>query len=204
MYPTDLPPRAVGSMDQHGPEVAPSETPGLEVVPDNHYYHTQGYGAPPYKADEPAAVPPPVQGPRRRLRWWIIGGVVLVVVIVGAVVGGVVGSRASRGGSSNTPSPSATSTPTSTPLKSIRPNSHLAVTGYRGNGDFKVQLFYQGPDNVLRQSSYNSARDSWSDPLELDSLAPMAKTPIAASTWLTPKPVSRHIPPLQCFGTQCD
>lgn len=193
-------------MDQRGPQVVAE--PGLEVVvPGEHAYamlqqHSEG--------DKLA--PPPQTPPKSRKRlWWVVGAIVLVAVIVGAVVGGVVGSRAASSSSSSSPStstssgggsghhPSATtsstaSTTTSEPLKSIRPNSALAVTGHRGNGDFKVRLFYQGPDNMLRHSDFSSVTDKWTTSTALDDLAPMAKTPVAAGTWLGVSPVSAAVP----------
>lgn len=185
-------------MDQHGPEVIP-EYPGLEVVPNSHVPPAPHYQ---YKADEPAPPLPIEKGPRKGL-WWIVGGVVLVLVIVSAVVGGVIGSRTagnreSESNPSSSASASVSSTESATPkttaaLKSIRPNSNLAVTGYRGNGDFRARLFYSGPDNVLRHSDYNSASDAWTSPAALDNLAPIAKSPIAASTFLNPSPVSLRL-----------
>lgn len=117
------------------------------------------------------------------------------------------GSRAARNresesrpssSASASASASASTTGSATPkataaLKSIRPNSNLAVTGYRGNGDFKARLFYSGPDNVLRHSDYNSASNAWTSPAALDNLAPIAKSPIAASTYLYPSPVSLNL-----------
>lgn len=179
-------------MDPHGPQLVTE--PGLEVVvPDEHNYAyaiSQQPGEGDKLASPPTATTPPK--PRKRL-WWALGGAVLVVAIVGAVVGGVLGSRAaasSSSSSSSSSSPSPTSTSSSAPLQSIRRNSALAVTGYRGNGDFKLHLFYQGPDNVLRTSAFSSVADSWAPPVKLDGLAPMAKTPLAAGTWLKVSPVS--------------
>lgn len=184
-------------MDQHGPELNPSELQGLEVVPGQNIH-----GYPEVKADVLPA-PSIAKGSRKRLLW-IVAGIGLVLIIVGAVVGGVFGSRNRASGSNSSedngnppsssspsPSPSESSTPkTNTTLKSIRPNSRLAVTGYRGDGDFQARLFYEGPDNVLRYSSFNSTSNAWKSSLPLGNLASMAKTPIAATTWLSTTPVN--------------
>lgn len=183
--------------------------PGLEVAPDQNRYSTAPipvhYGGEKSQHDLTSmAVADPSSAPKKshnRL-WWIIGGVVVVAVIIGAVVGGVVGSRNSHKGSSSSssssspsPSPSPPNNPPSSSghnetVEAIQPGSSLAVTGSRGNGDFSIRLFYQGRDNVLRFSDYASVSDKWASPVKLDDLAPKAKTPLAAGTWLYVLPVS--------------
>ena len=198
-------------MEHHQPglEVAPDHAnpnyPGLEVVPGQ-------YNAGPYAGQSPVPVagqgPVPVQqyqdkqpspslppyppsaAPQKspkRLRWIIVGVVVAAIVIIAAVLGGVLGSRSHNSGGDDEPAANET-------LKSILPNSKIAVTGYRGNGDFHIRLFYQGPDNALRYSDFWSGTGSWSSPVTLTDLAPMARTPIAAGTYLGVSPVSLSLP----------
>jgi len=163
----------------------PQEYPGLEVAPESYNQPIPQQFAND-KLLSPAPAPPALKKSRKRL-WWAIGGAIAVLVIVGAVVGGVVGSR-----KNNSDSPG--SEPGET-LKSVRPNSRLAVTGYRGNGDFRARLFYQGPDNVLRSSDFSSVTQSWTKPMELGDLAPIAKTPLGAATWMKVTPVRFSLRP---------
>ncbi|KAH8668944.1 hypothetical protein BX600DRAFT_510995 [Xylariales sp. PMI_506] len=128
-------------------------------------------------------------------KWWIIGGVaVAIVVILGAVLGGVLGSRAAKNSSSAADSSSSsssssggggnsTSSGNSTSLTNLRSLSHLAATGWRNEGHYRIRVFYQGPDGLLRYSSYASNESSWDEPVALGNLAYTAAndTPLAAS-----------------------
>ena len=114
----------------------------------------------------------------RRLWFLLLAGIALVVVIIGAVVGGVVGSRSGRESSSDLAvdeqqETTTTTTPpnneeetkgsnkTSTtlnPPKTIKPGSPLAVTGWRGPKGIEIFLYYQDPENELRQSRYDGSK----------------------------------------------
>jgi hypothetical protein len=100
-------------------------------------------------------------------------------------------SASSSSSSSSSPS---SSSPSSTPsasqapdLQYIRSTSQLAVAGWQDDstGNYRIRLFYQGPDNYLRCSIYAS-NETWQDPLTLDSLDKVAmdKTPLAAAVSL--------------------
>ncbi|EOO00285.1 hypothetical protein UCRPA7_4200 [Phaeoacremonium minimum UCRPA7] len=140
----------------------------------------------------------------RKKMWWILGAIIAVIVIIAAVVGGVVGSRSSRSSSNKDSSSSnngdgdgssggssgngTSSSNTTEPLKNIRPNAKLAVTGYRIDDGFRIRLFFQGPEGNLRYSDYLSVNDAWSNPIELDNLKAINDTPVASSTLLDEDP----------------
>lgn len=169
----------------------------------------------------PAMSPPlkqePVKNSRKKM-WLIIGAAVAAVVIIAAVVGGVVGSRASHHSKSNSDTPSGSSgggssggsdgddsggspsgnstSPSNTtePVKDIRLNAKLAATGYYIDGDdFRIRLFYQGPEGYLRYSDYLSANDAWANPVVLDNLNAMNNTPVAGATWLSADPAQMYL-----------
>lgn len=96
---------------------------------------------------------------RRRLLLWIVVAVVAILVIVGAVVGGVVGSRASK---------SHNSTTLKTNSSILRENSPLAVTGWELGGKTNTQLFWQGKDNAIYYSAWDSGHNSWAAPVKTD------------------------------------
>jgi len=108
-----------------------------------------------------------------------LAGIALVVVIIGAVVGGVVGSRSTReSGDLAVDEQQETTTTTTTtppkneeetkgsnktstalnPPKTIKPGSPLAVTGWRGPKGIEIFLYYQDPENELRQSRYDGSK----------------------------------------------
>jgi hypothetical protein len=116
--------------------------------------------------------------------------------MVGAVVGGVLGSKAAQKNPKSTPVavPSGgNTTATTTSLKSIRQNSRLAVTGYRGdNGNYTLRLFFQDPKDRLRFMDKTGTDETWSEPVILDTLdyEPMPNGSIAAGSYLGNDPVS--------------
>jgi hypothetical protein len=135
---------------------------------------------------------------KRRKVWWIVGGTILgLLVIVSTVVGGILGSKTAthtNSGNSTSVVPSSGNNHTSTTgvLTSIRENSKMAVTGYRGaNGNYTLRLFFQGPDNYLRFMDKNSVDSKWTDPVPLIHLPyqPMEKGSIAAGSYLDMNPV---------------
>ncbi|KAI1407324.1 hypothetical protein F5Y13DRAFT_206468 [Hypoxylon sp. FL1857] len=172
------------SIEQLAPEVMPvkEETPGLELVST---LKRAKY--------------------RRRLFIWIG---VLSLLLIAAIVGGVVGGLRSRTGKDNsaeTPvalpaaskSPTATSpseqttasSPTATAtLQSLRPDSRLAVTGWRADTGFKIRLFYQDRSNNLRFSDYSSDEGSWSSSTKASAGGIMAGTPMGAAAVMQDDP----------------
>ncbi|KAI1770526.1 hypothetical protein F4818DRAFT_446141 [Hypoxylon cercidicola] len=141
------------------------------------------------------------QGKSRRRLYMLIA--ISVLVLVGAAAGGVVGglSRRNRDASSEAstavPDPttkptlggsislSTTTTPTPTAtLQSLRPNSRLAVTGWRVDMGFNIRLFYQDRKDNIRFSDYSSDEGSWSSPNKVAATDVMPGTPIGAGTYL--------------------
>ncbi|KAI0008760.1 hypothetical protein F4779DRAFT_419629 [Xylariaceae sp. FL0662B] len=115
-----------------------------------------------------------------------------VLVIIGAVVGGVAGSIVSRNRNSESESGSPTATaagdatstsgPTATAtLKFLKPNSRLAVTGWRANGIFKIRLFYQDRKDNLRFSDYSSDDSTWSSSNKVSTGGVIPGTPLGAA-----------------------
>ncbi|KAI1843451.1 hypothetical protein JX265_013333 [Neoarthrinium moseri] len=164
-----------------------------EAKPSPLSYTGQHYGAQAYQSvpteAAPAAAPATATRKRSRKVLWIVVGVVAVLVIIGAVLGGVLGSRTSEPDTNDASSGSSTSNATS--LENIRSGSRLAVTGYRDGSNYRMRLFYQGPDQKLRVSSYASNESSWSDPIVLTGLEHAAgeNTPLAASLSVESTPV---------------
>lgn len=134
---------------------------------------------------------------RRRL-WWFIAGVIFgLLVVVGAVVGGILGAKAAaaitESSSTDGVSSSGESNTTST-ASSIRTNSRMAVSGYRGiNGNYTLRLFFQDLDNHIRFMDKTSVDSKWTDPVTLSDLEyePMANGSIAAGSYLGTNPVRR-------------
>ncbi|KAK8084122.1 hypothetical protein PG996_002903 [Apiospora saccharicola] len=165
------------------------DSSGLEATPpaggvvNSDFDRAGSFGA----TDTPAATK--ANRSRRRL-WIILGAIAFVVVVVGAAVGGVLGSRAARPPRSNTPNGGqvgANSSNSTTPLKTIRPGSRLAVTGWRdgSSGEWYIRLFYQGPDQLLRYSNVSSMETGWNkNSTLLDEMEYKAKpnTSLAAAT----------------------
>lgn len=156
------------------------------------------------------------QGKSRRRLYILI--VVLVLALIGAIVGGVVGGLSRRNhdasseestsipvtsvasdsptktvvvDSSTSSTISSTPTPTAT-LQSLRPNSKLAVTGWRADGGFNIRLFYQDRKDNLRFSEYSSDEDSWSSSNKVLATDVMSGTPIGVGTHVPVDPVSFH------------
>ncbi|KAH8662553.1 hypothetical protein BX600DRAFT_437934 [Xylariales sp. PMI_506] len=110
-------------------------------------------------------------GLRRRDFW--LGCLVLLLVIIAAVLGGELGTRKSTAGPAATATATSTatittstSTSTSTPT-SIGANSRLAVTGWTTGQEYSIRLFFQGPDDLLRYSAYESTSGSWAEPVKM-------------------------------------
>lgn len=170
-------------------------SPGLEATPpaggvNPAFDQKGGFSA-------ATATPVATKPSRSRRRLWVMLGVVAaVVVVVGAVVGGVLGSRAARSSSSSklaeaevgaggSGSGSGSSDNDTEPLKTVRPGSRLAVTGWRDGGANYIRLFYQGPDQLLRFSNYSNTESGWNkNPTLLDQMEYKAKanTSLAAAT----------------------
>lgn len=138
------------------------------------------------------AMPPETPPRHRRKRLWFLLSAVGAIVIIASVVGGVVGSRAMQGKSDTRddgsgPSPSNATTP----LKSIRQGSELSVTGWRKRNGVEIYLSYQGPDDKLRFSRYDSGRGTftvnnsyWEGPTDLgSSVGPRARIADAMILW---------------------
>ncbi|KAI1134317.1 hypothetical protein F5Y05DRAFT_238077 [Hypoxylon sp. FL0543] len=78
--------------------------------------------------------------------------------------------------------PTATSSPTATvTLESLRPDSRLAVTGWRADGGFKIRIFYQDRNGTLRFSDYSSGEVNWSSSTKASASGVMAGTPLGAA-----------------------
>lgn len=175
---------------------------GLEVVPRTHELekylspHQETQAAPEIIPSIAKRSSPHTHTLPKRKRLWIFLGVLAAVIVVGAVVGGVVGSKATQRhqGASDTedwPKPSANNT--TTPLKSIARGSDLAVTGWRKRNGVEIYLSYQGPDDKLRFSKYDSGRGTftvnnsyWEAPTYLTNLTSSAgpSSRIASATVL--------------------
>ncbi|KAK7941601.1 uncharacterized protein PG986_013988 [Apiospora aurea] len=175
-----------------------------------------GGGGATYPAEAEATAPMSgTKKPNRRRVWIILGVIAAILTIIGAVLGGVLGSRAANSSSSNT-QPSSSSgdgdgdtaagnsgndtAPPSAPLRSIRPGSALAVTGWRDGPDFHIRLFYQGPDQLLRYSNFSSREDGgWGArrPVLLDQLEHKAavNTSLAAAASVESREIVRLCPP---------
>lgn len=145
---------------------------------------------------------------RRQQKWWMVGAAVLIAVIAG-LIGGIVGwkvtenkNHSSAAATSNGTSPGASSDSDSIAGASrmIQPNSALAVTGWRFGTDFAIRLFYQGPDDLIRFSSYDTVFANWSAPRVLDVDA-ASGTPLSVSIiwWLPDVEDLNPYPQMQLF-----
>ncbi|KAK8036560.1 hypothetical protein PG991_001697 [Apiospora marii] len=167
--------------------------------------HPAAGGAAYSPAENDATAAAPGKKPSRKRLWIILGVIAAILVIIGAVLGGVLGTRASNTGNSSDSSSSPgdgdtaagnqgnDTAPPATPLKSVRPGSRLAVTGWREGAGYHIRLFYQGPDQRLRYSTFASTEpDGWdAHPTLLDQLEyPAAdNTSLAAATSVESKEV---------------
>ncbi|KAI4868175.1 hypothetical protein F4820DRAFT_151811 [Hypoxylon rubiginosum] len=183
---------------------------GPEVVSSQGCYDEAVLNSSPLPAKQESAGLEPIstltQGKSRRRLYILI--VVLVLALIGAIVGGVVGGLSRRNhdasseestsipvtsvasdsptktvvvDSSTSSTISSTPTPTAT-LQSLRPNSKLAVTGWRADGGFNIRLFYQDRKDNLRFSEYSSDEDSWSSSNKVLATDVMSGTPIGVGT----------------------
>ncbi|EON95656.1 hypothetical protein UCRPA7_8793 [Phaeoacremonium minimum UCRPA7] len=82
----------------------------------------------------------------------------------------------------------------------IQPNSALAVTGWRFGTDFAIRLFYQGPDDLIRYSAYDTVFANWSAPRVL-SVKASSNTSLSTSIiWWEPDVVDLNpYPQMQLF-----
>lgn len=131
----------------------------------------------------------------RKLMWWILGILMGMLIVIGAVVGGVLGSRAAHV-QTESDTPITLGSNSTTTLETIRQNSRLAVTGYRGdNGNYTLRLFFQDPENRIRFMDKSSVGGKWTDPVTLDTLdfEPMPNGSITASSYLGSDPVSAYV-----------
>ncbi|KAF6813517.1 hypothetical protein CSOJ01_04539 [Colletotrichum sojae] len=125
-----------------------------------------GYAELPQDRQDTPEFTPPAEAKKRKKRFWvIIGGVLLVFVIVGAVVGGVVGSRSGKKSSEDGGDGDSSSDDTGS---LVRRGSSLAVTGWVTSGGVETLLFFQDREYNIRRSRYTSgssaAGSSWSAP----------------------------------------
>lgn len=179
------------------------EQPGLEAVKDrgsdkhvattHSAYDAHGYQPVYYEQVAPQANPNPVHrkaggAPQR----WLFVGVAVLIAILAGTIGGIIGWKVTESqnsnslGSGNDTSPAPVGQPgsngaaTTGAAKTILKNSALSVTGYRYGADFNIKLFYQGPDNQLRYSVFDTVFSNWSMPQALLNNA-AAGTPIATT-----------------------
>lgn len=139
----------------------------------------------------------PIITKTRRHLWWLVAGV-LGLIAIGGIIGGVVGSRHSGNASGAASNSSSAATYQTT---SIRRNSRLAVTGYRGTGgNYTLRLFFQDQDHNVRFMDKSSTGGIWTEPVTLDTLMyqPKQYGSIAAGSYIYNDPVST------CFTFQVD
>ncbi|KAI0137095.1 hypothetical protein BJ170DRAFT_677953 [Xylariales sp. AK1849] len=123
--------------------------------------------------------------PNKRRKWWIAGGILALFIVIGVILGAVLGTQSVRKDDSSAVIPLASDNATS--LKTIRPTSRLATTGYRGdNGDYTLRLFFQDPDNNIRFMDKTSSNNAWTDPVTLETLEhqPMPNGSITAGYYM--------------------
>jgi hypothetical protein len=111
-------------------------------------------------------------GIRKRRLFWSVTVIVLVVliVVVAGVVGWVIGSKAAKSHDDSTPSSSTVK---------AKKTSPLAATGWRSDGKTNIQLFWQGEDDFVYSSSWDSEFHSWASAVKLNITA-APDTPMAA------------------------
>lgn len=159
------------------------EFPTSDVPGADQHEKASGLGKEPFFKKEQ------ICGLRRRKFWLALTIVLLVIIAV--IVGTVLGTRkhdSSSASSSGTATATVTiispdlptSTSSSTPT-SIRANSRLAVTGWRTGQEYSIRLFYQGPDDYLRYSAYESTSGEWAAPVM--SVKATARSPIGATAF---------------------
>ena len=161
------------------------EPPGLEVAHNQALYSLAGASGNPALEHEKnvarpqnfaldateneAAASAPAGGLRKRI--WITALLILaaIAIILGATLGTLL-NRHNSTPSNEANKPIQTTTviqsprPSSTPVY-VRPKSPLAVTAWRSSANaFSIRLFYQGPDDFLRLSAFDSAGVGWNGP----------------------------------------
>jgi hypothetical protein len=162
------------------------EFPTSDALGVNQHEKASGVGREPFFKRER------VCGLRRREFWLAL--TIILLAIIAVVVGAVLGTRkhgSSSASSSGTAMATATATVTNSPdlptstssstPTSIRANSRLAVTGWRTGQEYSIRLFYQGPDDYLRYSAYESTSAEWTVPVM--SVEAIASSPIGATAF---------------------
>ncbi|KAK3329916.1 hypothetical protein B0H66DRAFT_41333 [Apodospora peruviana] len=114
------------------------------------------------------------------------------MVVIGAVLGGIFGSK-HKATSGNGYDPSSSVNSTGLASTKIRMGSPLAVTGWRQGTFFNIWLFYQGPDDVIRLSTYSNDGSNWSRPHDMPDIKAIAGSPLAATTEISIDPPRVHL-----------
>lgn len=130
--------------------------------------------------------------------FWILLAVILVVIVAAAVGGGVGGSLGytrrlmngssnsndnSSSGSNSTSSSAPNSTSTQDPKNGIRTDSSLAAVAWRGsNSQYQYRVYYQGDENALKESAYDSTTGSWRVSVLVKGSQVADATPITATS----------------------
>lgn len=131
----------------------------------------------------------------RRRNFWIVLALALVIVIAAAVgggVGGTINKSSSRSNSSSVPSnasptdsggeSNANSTTDVDPSNGIRTNTNLATVAWRvSDSRYQYRVYYQGEDDSLKESAYDSTDGSWTVSTLVDGSAVAPNTTIAAA-----------------------
>ena len=131
----------------------------------------------------------------RRRNFWIILALVIVVVI-GAAIGGGVGGTINKSSSNSdrlTPpnatspdsggGPNSNSTATPDPSNGIRTDTGLAAVAWKvSESRYQYRVYYQGDDNALKESAYDSASGSWTVSILVDGALVASNTSIAAAS----------------------
>jgi hypothetical protein len=167
----------------HGKENAPTST-GTPTV----YYppHMNGQGHSEFGTEAPPE--------SRRWKWWALAAAVFAVlaIVIGAVLGVLLtnankqnnsaaeksGDAGNSGGTTDRPS-----NVTNNAATSIRPNSPLSVSGYRFGTDYSLQLMFQGPDDRMWTSFYQTNFGIWAAPRALNAIG-ISDTPMASGVIL--------------------
>jgi hypothetical protein len=178
--------------------------PGLEAVPPTHedkqvvsnytgLIPSEGYpGYPKSPVSQSHQLIPTTTTHVRKKPRWVLPLASLVLAVLTGIIGGIIGWKVTEGKANNAAQASCTAIPSSSGCTSgsttgvsrtIRPNSGLTATGWRYGSDFKIRIFYQGPDNAVRYSNYDSLFKTWSVPVTLSTSA-MTNTPLAATVIL--------------------
>lgn len=141
----------------------PNELPAINYARDAAYLEKQDdpsqfHQQQPQQALRRCTILP--QTGRQRVIWAVLG-LVVIIALIGGAVGGTLGRRstASVNSANLPPTPTSSSPATaSTQPRSIKANSPLGVTAWRKVTGAELYLYYQGQDNVIRLSKYDSGR----------------------------------------------